>query len=713
MDTLPALAPVQPTTAPGSLWSRVLAFVGWRTENPREDLGAWDVRSSEPMEPIPEDEGVDLGADFALGSFHSPRYDPVASLATIAAFPWVYAACIRGARDFAGLPWQVVTGWDGVSGKPSPGHPLYALLQDWSPRVTGRQAMAQLWIDHTLAGNHIAYLSGSPGGFTLQRLHPARVQIESNPKQGWGDYLYNGGGAQRRIAATAILHTRNPSWADDPRGLWGTGGIEALASDLATDKAASSTARTLSSRGRPDVIMSIKSGNAGIGDTLRKELQRRLDMMLARGGTLVVGADAEVSTPAWAPRDIEFPKLRETVREAVLAVTGVPPHLVGLPVANFAQAEAQERAYWERQRSLTEDVSDQHWRRIASLYGEDVRVIASFAHIDVLQAGRTARQQRVAAWVAMGVPLDQARQEEGFPALETPVAAPSPPPATKASPEVLRWLAKAAPVEEDVVARERVRADRWKAWIATHHAPMERHLAPVVQTFLTAQAGRVGARLATEMEKGGAPGLIQRDALDDLIAALMPASEQAALRQAVVTVIREGTLSAFTHGAAAAGYPSLAFDPITLDATVDGQLGAMVVNVTDETTRQVRAIVRAGLASGSTVAEMQAELMQAEAFSATRSLRIARTETTTSQTAGALQAYREANAAGAELQIEWLSARDSAVRPTHVEADGTVVDLGQEFTLSDGDHGLGPGMMGTAANNVNCRCTPMPVVKEP
>ena len=54
------------------------------------------------------------------------------------------------------------------------------------------------------------------------------------------------------------------------------------------------------------------------------------------------------------------------------------------------------------------------------------------------------------------------------------------------------------------------------------------------------------------------------------------------------------------------------------------------------------------------------------------------------------------------------SARDDRVRPDHVEADGQVVDLDDDFEVGDGS-GPGPGQIGLPEQDVNCRCTVLAV----
>jgi SPP1 gp7 family putative phage head morphogenesis protein len=67
--------------------------------------------------------------------------------------------------------------------------------------------------------------------------------------------------------------------------------------------------------------------------------------------------------------------------------------------------------------------------------------------------------------------------------------------------------------------------------------------------------------------------------------------------------------------------------------------------------------------------------------------------------------------AGVE-QKEWLATNDDAVRETHAELDGTVIDIDEEFESSSGATALYPGDFGEAEEDVNCRCGVLPVISD-
>jgi hypothetical protein len=62
----------------------------------------------------------------------------------------------------------------------------------------------------------------------------------------------------------------------------------------------------------------------------------------------------------------------------------------------------------------------------------------------------------------------------------------------------------------------------------------------------------------------------------------------------------------------------------------------------------------------------------------------------------------------------WLAALDENTRETHIEAareydDSGAIALDEDFYVGDG-HGQAPGQIGSAEEDINCRCSIYPVI---
>jgi len=140
------------------------------------------------------------------------------------------------------------------------------------------------------------------------------------------------------------------------------------------------------------------------------------------------------------------------------------------------------------------------------------------------------------------------------------------------------------------------------------------------------------------------------------------------------------------------------------------QIGGLVDHAGSTTRAAVRRVVTAGLEDGASVSDMQTELMRAAAFRPARALMIARTETTRALSAGTEHALELALAEGIIVRRQWLSARDDAVRDTHRAMDGQTIDMPERFSSPSGARAKHPGGFGVAAEDINCRCTVLPIV---
>lgn len=122
----------------------------------------------------------------------------------------------------------------------------------------------------------------------------------------------------------------------------------------------------------------------------------------------------------------------------------------------------------------------------------------------------------------------------------------------------------------------------------------------------------------------------------------------------------------------------------------------------------VRAEVSRGIANGSSWNDMAAKIAKGmkhtpfqKAFN--RALNIARTEGHRIQTASALDAQRQAKAAGADVVKQWNATLDGVTRTTHRMLDGQIRNVEENFEVN-GKSASAPGHFGDPAEDCNCRC---------
>ena len=130
---------------------------------------------------------------------------------------------------------------------------------------------------------------------------------------------------------------------------------------------------------------------------------------------------------------------------------------------------------------------------------------------------------------------------------------------------------------------------------------------------------------------------------------------------------------------------------------------AKSINMT--TMDAIRKALAEGFAEGETITQLAKRIEEYfEGNAQARARMTARTETIAANNAGAQDRYAKE---GIE-EKEWLSAPDA--RPSHLEANGQIVGINENFRVGDGS-GQGPGQIGLPEEDCNCRCTILPVIK--
>jgi len=131
--------------------------------------------------------------------------------------------------------------------------------------------------------------------------------------------------------------------------------------------------------------------------------------------------------------------------------------------------------------------------------------------------------------------------------------------------------------------------------------------------------------------------------------------------------------------------------------------GNRLTKVTKTTQKRVGKILARAVDEGKTVDEMAAIIADKfDQWSEGRAFSIAVTELTRASNFGDLEGMMQAEVE----KKEWLATIDAVTRDTHEELDGEVVDIDEPFTGG----AMYPGDFGDPAEDVNCRCSILPVI---
>ena len=136
--------------------------------------------------------------------------------------------------------------------------------------------------------------------------------------------------------------------------------------------------------------------------------------------------------------------------------------------------------------------------------------------------------------------------------------------------------------------------------------------------------------------------------------------------------------------------------------------GQQIKNINDTTLKALRATLAEGFREGEDI-NLLARRIRAtfEDARGRRSVTIARTESVRALNAGQLAATIQAGFEGKQ----WLATRDAQTRETHIGLDGQIRKVNEDFVSFSGAAGPHPGALGTAAEDIQCRCTVLSVAK--
>lgn len=194
--------------------------------------------------------------------------------------------------------------------------------------------------------------------------------------------------------------------------------------------------------------------------------------------------------------------------------------------------------------------------------------------------------------------------------------------------------------------------------------------------------------------------------IDRVVAALQPERLKRVTDSITTTIQAWGSKQLAELGS------NLAFDirnPLVTDY-LDAWQEERIVGITDVTRADVTKALQDAVAEGVGIDEMRRRIRgYFDAAADCRAERIARTEVVSSSNAANLAAYQISGLVDAK---EWLAVQDGQTRDTHKALDGQQTDITGEFASTSGARAQGPGLFGTAEEDINCRCTLRPVIKD-
>lgn len=353
------------------------------------------------------------GANWSRPQGQSNPYPAKISMSAFANHGYVYAAVSRASQDLAALPIKLIQG-KGKESKIIDNHAFLDLMEQPSTYIDGFSLREQLIVDLMLTGGCYCLIAGqSNQPASLFRLHPEQTKIITDPIYGIKGFEFSDSGKTVEYPIDRVVFAQSASWGSDVDALYGVGGIQPLQREISADLSAQKLASDAAKKGRPDILIS-PADEADIWDyEQRRSILDAYRGMSSEGGAMVLSGQVKIEPLQISPRDTEFQAVRNYTREAISAVFGVPPSILGDNSANYATTRQQAQNYWEVQTKRGKKLSHL-LTQIAKRYDKSFRVEIDYSGVEALQSIRDSQIDRITKHVAVGMPVAAAYSYEGL-----------------------------------------------------------------------------------------------------------------------------------------------------------------------------------------------------------------------------------------------------------------------------------------------------------
>ncbi len=510
----------------------------------------------------------------------------------------------------------------------------------------------------------------------IELFSPEWVDEVPTDPEGFYKFTRQPGSVRVKVPAADVIHGMDP----DPAFLYerGTGTGQTLGNEIdAGEAAARTTLAKLENGGLPSAVIAFEDIESPEElDRAEKKLAEKFGSPNKSGLPVVTAGKMDVETIGYSPADMELLNTSKFVRDVIVNAYGVPPASVGI-VENSNRATA-----------IVAEVT-----------------LARGVLVPILELMRAEINQKLKGRVEP--------DSDAFVDYESPV-----PDDIQAELETIALQPGAVTVNE---FRKRIGLDSIEEGNV--------HILPLNVTGVPSESlalDRVGQVADGGERAGGIPHTKQEGGTpNQTVEAIIRRMEARTLTEPVRELWDDELKDWMTDESNALGIEPnfdilnpLAAEHINQLAVSPEHFGGIDEVSRDALRRQLAEGFEAG--EGPRVIAKRVRTLF-DGFSKSRSETIARTEVLRSSNFGTFQAH---SASGLVFQRQWVGTGDLRVRDEHSPAisgslHSQVVGIKEQFTITlAGSKDIGatafhPGAFGLASQDINCRCTTIPVIDEP
>lgn len=646
--------------------------------------------------------------------------------------PIIAAGIGRVQHDVASLPMRVWLG-EGERRKEMKRQDgnLVDLLNKANPRDTGYQLRVDTVGSLKGWGNAYWFLQRFPGSGKEPRelwcLKPHLMEVVPGTNRAINRYIYNRGGVKSELDPADIIHFRKYNPDDHPIGM---SELEPVRKTYQAQFYAHIWIKEFYKKGGMLAgVWALKDGTRKLTDPEIRAIQERLKRLhvgVNRAWDPVIIDAIEFVRRGLTLTEMELDKQMAMADATLCRAMGIPPWMMGIKEGSTlgsSGAGVDQNDYvfgtLKREAMLIDTTINE---QLAPLFGSGITVETDFS--GTLAAQNALLEQAKSLVIATGravMTVNEARQRQGLEEHEDPTAdelyvRATPDPFGMGGEQGQEPKPRPAPNARRSRVKSMIEGNEGREQLRRRNASALDRAESRMLEFLKARLAkqeRVAIRRLRERWEKENPSSLTRLAID--INGLVDPEDdgdEAKARRILADLLRQRGQEAADELADLVEIAEAIEINLNAERVVrflDKQVQRAII-VPDGTTKEaLRQSLAEGVAANESLADLTARVRSVFATRQNMAATIARTETLPGFNLASQEAWLESGVVEAS---EWLSARDSAVREAHADADGQRARLGEPFIVG-GDALEYPGdPSGAPENTINCRCSLLPVVSE-
>lgn len=671
---------------------------------------------------------------------HQAEYSREECLDVFASEIWVYTCVDLICQSIASLPIKIfkpVTKNGKTQYQYVDKHELLTLLKNPNPYFKLDEFVYAVQANRDLTGDAYILIEGLKAGkpTELYNLNSSKVEIQvdrlTNKPIG---YIYKVDNIEKHYTMEEVIHIR---YVDPRKTTYGLSPLSAARTTInILNEARTTNLAMFKNSGRLDGYYSAEGTlNETSFNRLKTEIEGKFRGSKNSHSTPLLEGGVKYNPFAALPKDLEYISGMKLNKEEICSAYKVPVILVNsMEASSYNNIKEATKIFFNQAIIPRLTGLENAFQQILDLYSKDLFIEFDLSNIPALQDDLKDKALSYQIFISNGIPPNQAIKylELPFDPIENGDSSYMPFSLTEigaSKPQIQppqKQQSKSMPHLKKITWTTEKKEAKWKAFVGIVTKTENQYKSSLAVYFRNQRDEVVDnlmkhKGLFLEPTKQGTFVLCATDgSLNKKVIDI-----ETVLFEDAVEIKRLTKTSLPHHLSALAATGQQEFDLLSIGVSFDIQdpaiknwltkFGLDKANTVIDTAKEgLKQALIEGLNQGESIPELRDRLYdyynEYEDIEGYKLSRIARTETVAASNQGAFEAYGQAGVS----KKSWLAAFDERTRETHIEADNKYKDgipIDEDFEVGAG-HCSAPAQTGLPEEDINCRCTLIPIVEQ-